>query len=181
MSEDDRRENLDQAVRWCYGVMLSADRLIEAEAAVERTVWDRPPDYTHEHRVPFLRLRVDTHLLIVSARNLLRALERLDAPAGTEIRVPADMAAHIKTLRDCFEHWDEREHAASGAGIKGKAYREFVANYPDVEPGSYRFGQGGTFAGGVEVAELRAAVERLNAQLLALEGTDFVWRGWDFR
>ena len=50
-------------------------------------------------------------------------------------------------------------------GIDGKAYRDFARDYPDEDPGSYRFGAGGTEIGGLALARLKEATTDLQAVL----------------
>lgn len=154
---------IDMALRWCLGVQLQLERVAEAESDVAATLWDRPSLGTEEGQRRFARLRIDTHLLLVAARNLLRALDDLSGiatPTPVEAAVPANLAAQVKTLRDCLEHWDQRQNAHLERGIEGRAYRVFARDYPDDDPGSYTFGDGGTKVGGLDLSALREATGR---------------------
>jgi hypothetical protein len=55
--------------------------------------------------------------------------------------------------------------ASLGRGIDGRAYRDFARDYPDEDPGSYRFGAGGTEIGGLVLAQLREATTDVQAVL----------------
>ncbi|MCA1706392.1 MAG: hypothetical protein LC808_25270 [Actinobacteria bacterium] len=125
-------------------------------------------------------MRADKHFMLIAARNLLRALDALQ-PHGVQVRFPARLAADLKTLRDCLEHWDEQQGAETSSGQRGRAYRDFARRYPDEEPTSFRFGAGGTFAGGLDLDEVAALAASLYDQLVELEASNFVWRGWEFR
>lgn len=168
MSEERQEAALDMALRWCLGVELQLDRLAEAERAVEATVTDRAMLGTSEGQRRFARLRVDSHLLLVAARDLLRALDdlaRIGIPANAAAAMPPSMSAKIKTLRNCLEHWDQRAAANVGRRLSGKAYRDFVRDYPGDDPGSYEFGGGMTVVGGLDLGALRDATMAVSLSL----------------
>lgn len=136
--------------------------------------------YTHADRQPFIELRSDRHFMLVAGRNLLRALDCLQSQ-GLQFEFPARLATDVITLRNCLEHWDERQDAETSSGQRGRAHRRFARQHPDEDPTSFRFGAGGTFAGGMDLDELASVATSLYEQLLELETTEFVWRGWEFR
>jgi hypothetical protein len=178
----ERQSALDMALRWCVGVQLQLDRLAKAEQAVEATVWDRPLLGTEEGQRRFLRLRVDEHLLVVAARNLVRALDdgrKIGIPTHITAAMPANLSAHIKTVRDCSEHWDQRATADTGKGIKGQAYRDFARDYPDEDAGSYHFGGGETKVWGIDLRALGDVTRRIDA--LVKEEAAKPALDWDFR
>jgi hypothetical protein len=166
---DDQTEgSLEMALRWCVAVHLQLERLAESERDVADTVYDRALLGTPDGQRRFIRLRVDAHLLLVAARNLLRAVDKLTImglPVDTASAMPRDLRARVKTLRDCFEHWDQRDDASVGVGIHGKAYRDFAHDYPDDDPGSYVFGGGETAIGGLNLTRLREVTTAVQAAL----------------
>lgn len=149
------------------------DRLLGMSMAQTKT-------YTHVDRRPFIELRADKHFMLVAGRNLLRALGRLQTHGATFI-FPDGLAADVTTLRDRLEHWDERDDAQSGTGQRGRAYRSFAKEHPEEDPTSFRFGAGGTFAGGLDLDQLESLAASFYEQLVELERSEFVWRGWQFR
>lgn len=66
-------------------------------------------------------------------------------------------------------------------GRRGLAYRTFAQHHPDEDPTSFRFGGSGTYAGGVDLDHLASLAASLYEQLVELEASDFVWKGWEFR
>lgn len=166
--DDQTQGSLDMALRWCVGVQLQLERLAESEHDVADTVYDRALLGTPDGERRFMRLRVDAHLLLVAARNLLRAVDKLaimGLPVNAATAIPGDLSARVKTLRDCFEHWDQRGTASVGVGINGKAYRDFARDYPDDDPGSYIFGRGETAIEGLGLTSLRDATTAVQAAL----------------
>jgi hypothetical protein len=177
--EERRRAAVDHGIRWSWATLLQIERLREAEAALTATAGEPPADqYGEAERAPFHRLRVEGHFAVVAARNLLRAVARLDHPRGKDAIVPPATRTHVRTLRDCFEHWDEEEHAETGKGNKGRAFRDFAALDLADDPASYRWGGSGTYIGGLSLDELEGLAHHLHAYFLELEATSFVWRGW---
>lgn len=170
---------IDMALKWCLGVELQLDRVAQAESDVFATTYDRTLIGTEDGQRRFVRLRVDTHLLLVSARNLLRALADLAgvAPASGVAPMPATLAAHITTLRNCFEHWDERETAHQRTGTKGRAWRDFADDYPDEDAESYVFGGGETKVGGLDLAAVRSATGAVAADLRRANARPTLGRG----
>ncbi len=187
MSEEQRRTALTAAIDWAWSVGVQRRRVSAHESRAAANARDRlayvstesSRTYTHVDRQPFIELRADTHFMLIAARNLLRALDALQ-PHGVQVRFPARLAADLKTLRDCLEHWDEQQAAETSTGQRGRAYRDFAQRYPDEEPTSFRFGAGGTFAGGLDLDEVAGLVASLYDQLVELEASNFVWRG-EFR
>ena len=178
--EDKRREALDLAIRWAEAVLVQIERLgdIERVLAADALRGTPRPAYTQAVREPFNRLRTDAHFLFIAGRNLTVALETLSA-CGPQINIPSQLAKDVKTLRDCFEHWNERADAAT-TGTRGRAYRELRKRFPNDDPGSYSFGTSRKI-GGVDVGELEECIRPLLKDLLELESGNFVWGGWSYR
>jgi len=164
------------------GRLLEHENLAAASARdrLRRTSTEVTRTYTHVDRQPFIELRADKHFMLVAARNLLRALDCLQSH-GVQFEFPARVAPDVTMLRDCLEHWDERQDAATSNGNRGRAYRRFAHEHPDEDPTSFRFGGGGTFAGGVDLDNLAELAASLYDQLVELDASNFVWRGWEFR
>lgn len=179
LSEDQRNAVVQGGIRWGWAALEQIARLREDEAAIAGTVHDRPAEYTHETRIPFLRLRTDAHFCLLSAHHLVRALDALDAPPEHAVDLTGDLIDHVRVLRHCFEHWDER--LVPRTARSGQAFREFAELFPDGDPNEYRFGAGGTYVGGLDLDRLEALVRRIYEWFLELESGRFVWKGWEFR
>jgi hypothetical protein len=188
VSEEQRRTALTAGIDWAWTIQVQRQRLLEHESLAASSARDRllrtsmeaRRTYIHVDRQPFIELRADKHFMLVAARNLLRALDCLQ-PRALHSEFPPGLAADVKILRDCLEHWDERQDAEESSGPRGRAYRNFARHHPEEDPASFRFGAGGTFAGGLDLDELASVAESLYDQLVELEASNFVWKGWEFR
>lgn len=179
--EDRRRDGLEAGLRWSWTVLRQIERLHTLEDRFKEDAQRRVPStFGYEERLPFWELRTETHFCFVAARNLLRALDYLDPPTSAVgfPHLPRDLFDHLKILRDCFEHWDERENAAGSAGRAGRAYRQ-LAELGIGEPAdTYKFGPNDTTVGGLSLDELETTCRQVHTYLLELESGSFVWRGW---
>lgn len=188
VSEERRQTALSAGIDWAWTIGVQRRRLLEHESLAGASAKNRlfrmsteaTRTYTHVDSQPFIELRADKHFMLVAARNLLRALDSLQ-PHGVPSEFPARLAADVTTLRDCLEHWDERLDAATSSGQHGRAYRTFAHEHPDEDPRSFRFGGGDTYAGVVNLDNLAALAAALYDQLVELDASNFVWRGWEFR
>lgn len=180
ISQDDegiewRREALESAIRWAWTVKMQAGRLREIEDQLEAEVMralqiKRKANFTPEDREPYLQLRAETHFLLNAADKLMRALPIVG------VKIPKKLAADVNLLRDFHEHPERQQR-----GPRQTPYEKFKSQYPETEPTEHRFGRQGTFVGGVSISELVVPAETIYQELLRLEGTNFVWRGWEFR
>jgi hypothetical protein len=176
LTENERIETLDRAILFAWSTLEQIRRVHDSEAELAVIVEHRPTRIDHAYRIPFLRSRADRHYMVVAARNLMRALDLLDPPAHvTAPTSPGDLDDHVRILRDCGEHWDERN--AAGTGNAGRAFRDHAAKWPDA-PDAYQFGGRGSRFGGLELDELQRHVEAVLAFLLETESGHYVWRGW---
>jgi hypothetical protein len=179
--EDRRRDGLEAGLRWSWTVLRQIERLHTLEDRFKEDTQRRvPSNFGYEERLPFWELRTETHFCFVAARNLLRALDYLDPPTSAVgfPHLPKELFNHLKILRDCFEHWDEREQAAASAGQAGRAYRQ-LADLGIGEPAdAYKFGPSDTTVGGLSLDELATTCGQVHTYLLDLESGSFVWRGW---
>jgi hypothetical protein len=180
--EDRRRDGLEAGLRWSWTALRQIEKLHALEAGFKAAARvERPQYYGYEQRLPFWELRSETHFCFVAARNLVRALEYLDPPAEAIDfpHLPAGQLGHLKILRDCFEHWDERDPAAAKSGASGRAYRQLAALGIGEDADAYRFGPGDTTVGGLSLDELEATCREVHDYLLELESGWFVWKGWN--
>ncbi|MDQ3756342.1 MAG: hypothetical protein M3394_00605 [Actinomycetota bacterium] len=179
--EDRRRDGLGAGLRWSWATLRQIEKLHALEARLKTDAQQGiPRRFDYEQRLPFWDLRTETHFCFVAARNLVRALDYLDPPAGTIgfPHFPAELLEHLKILRDCFEHWDERKNAATGAGNSGRAYRQLAQLGMGEAADAYRFGSGDTKVGGLSLDQLETTCRKVHLYLRDLEAGSFVWRGW---
>lgn len=180
--EDRRRDGLEAGLRWSWTTLRQIERLHALEARFKAdSRRNRPEHYGYEQRLLFWELRSETHFCFVAARNLVRALEYLDPPAEASDfpHLPAGLLGHLQILRDCFEHWDERDPAAAKTSESGRAYRQLAALGVGEAADAYRFGPGDTTVGGLSLDELEATCREVHEYLLELESGLFVWKGWN--
>lgn len=186
--EDRRRDGVEAGLRWSWATLRQIEKLHAVENRARDDTRRRKDDarrgitqhFGYEHRLPFWELRTETHFCLVAARNLVRALDYLDPPAAAIgfPNLPKTMVEHLKILRDCFEHWNERENAQATAGGAGRAYRQLAKRGTGEAADAYRFGPGDTMVGGLSLDELATSCRHLHEYLLELEAGSFVWHGW---
>ena len=173
--ENRRRDALHASLRWAWTVLFQCDRIDQTQNQLAREARIRDRNFDQPEREKHFRLDADRHFLFVAGRQLARALSML--AFGTQ--PPASIAA-VTTIRNCFEHWDEKEGALAVTNPKdprGRAYRKFKAKHPDSEPEAHSWGAGGTLIGGVDVNGLQEDVRRIFDDLIRLEESGWVWTG----
>jgi hypothetical protein len=112
-----------------------------------------------------------THLTLVAARNLLRALKFADDrfPA-----MPKPMARDVEIQRDVNEHWDEQWpsfYNPSDPGPLTKSGSRFAKRHPGRWPypqGSWNSEDGPTLAKGINVGDLHEYLDGLEVAVLAV-------------
>lgn len=119
--------NTDAAIR---SALNNAEDETELRAA-RRAAFDADPEIgSRPVRVPSwsLGMQVSTEMdfLIVAVRNLLRAQDRLPAPAATAM---ADQEI-LELLRKTAEHYDRRD---------GRSQQQLAQKYPRVMPDAFHF------------------------------------------
>lgn len=180
--EDQRRDGLEAGLRWSWTTLHQIEKLHVLEAGFRADATSNRPrkQYGYEERLPFWELRSETHFCFVAARNLVRALGYLDPPAETADfpHFPSALLEHVLILRDCFEHWDERDRVSSKDGRSGRAYRHLADLGLGEAADAYRFGPADTTVGGLSLEALEATASQVHDYLLDLESSSFVWKGW---
>jgi hypothetical protein len=81
-------------------------------------------------------------------------------------------------LRDCFEHWDERDAEAAQNSGSGRAYRRLAGLGLGEAADAYRFGPRDSIIGGLSLDQLEATCREVHDYLRELESGWFVWKGW---
>jgi hypothetical protein len=151
--------DLHAAIERAYIVVWQAERLTASQAQAIRDYLAQTRSggvYGAENRHPFHRLNADRRFLLLAARDLLRALDKI----GEADRIPADLAGHIEILRNTNEHWDEED---------GRSKRRFVAA-GGVNPHAHRWGPAGTTLGElVDVDTLVTLARQIYEELVGIE------------
>ncbi len=122
----------------------------------------RPPyDPERPIHVPShaLRMQVSSEaaFLLVAARNVMRAQDRLPADVRTSM---GDQEA-VKALRDIFEHYDE---------VDGRSFRTLAAGFPNVNAEAFAYTNNEIWLGGLEgvpLSRVRAWLYRIRVALVA--------------
>jgi hypothetical protein len=154
------------AITWAWASIEQLARLKAITQDLAATARQRPTNYTHETRIPFLRRTMETQFALVAIRNLDRALDDL----GAEVALPEAISKDVLVLRNSYEHWDQERNAHRG-GAAGRSFREHEENHPDTHPLSYSFNEDGEalLGGAVSTVELRRVVQEVLDELLGME------------
>ena len=185
-----RYEALATGSEWADAAILQTDRVLAAVEAVmeqdRRKPWRTDPTWEDSYHQPWHQLAADRHFLFIAVNQLARAMRLLAPPAQLGIVLPrrlAELAPRVKLLRDCFEHWDERERewVPRPTHHTGRAYREFSSIAPDVDPRDFIWSTGRendmTMGDIVTLSEIRAAAEEARAFIDHVSVT-FAWETW---
>ena len=183
-SEDDRRRALDGSLRWTFAAKLQLERLttVQRDLAEKAQSPDHAVGDDDETRRPFFQLGADRHFLLVALHNVNLGLRLLEVSSGAEVPselVSSTLSKHIRLLRNIFEHWDADPNNAKAAWSAD----EFKSAFPGTDPGLHQFDLSGEDAliGGLRLRGISPMLDEINAWLLDLESTSFVWRGWSER
>ncbi len=182
--EEMRIEALEGAERWSVAVLRQLERVDAAHAEV----YPRRPivHYGKAERLPFVRLGIESRFCLFAAANLLQVrdyLEELTEPGAVPSLSP-ESTKRVRTLRDCFTHWDERYHDArqrKASPISGKAFRDFKTSFPGEDSESHEWNATDTHVGGLSLLELGEWAQAMDRFVDDLNDSHFVWRGWPGR
>jgi hypothetical protein len=106
-------------MQWAYALTVQVDRVhadrlafMESAERVRQTRF-----YGHEHAKAPRLMNADSHLCLVAANQLIKALEAFD----DDLRLhPGVTREHLTLLRNALEHWeDENGHAQRGMAALG--------------------------------------------------------------
>lgn len=116
------------ALKWATVLDAQVCRLMQTrQAAFDyqlRTTRTPGHVFTDVDNQPFWMIAGDTHLTMIAAAQLVRALDLLDG----DTRLPADVDVHhVKILRNYLEHWEDSNGSAQrkvlALGIDADAHR----------------------------------------------------------
>lgn len=189
-TEDQRRRQVDAGVHWAEaaGIQIQRVRTVNVELAQLKDLrpWEKP-GWEADYMKPWYRLEADRNLLLVAGYHLVRAVEFLHPPPTQDtsaldgIRALGSM---LKTLRDCVEHWDEKEITwmpRPPTPKSGQAYQELLQISPDGDMQSYQWSASGhdaVIAGILDLRTLDEAVRAAREYFRKLADGDYVWDGW---
>lgn len=157
-----RRETLF----WVVATRIQVRRWEVAHAPIVRAavIDDREPD-----GAAIWEAQRERHLAFVSARNLVRALNL----KGQEVEVDRTLNV-MHWGRDLLEHWDEnlpifnqRPRPQDPKYPSGRNYADWYEEHSPFSFGAWRGGVGPLLTPDLPVAELHAALDEIEAQILA--------------
>ena len=103
--------------------------------------------------------------VVSQANHLRRALERPGVPRGARESMQGGLSERILRLRDALEHWDKNRPDIQGSEAR-KARTKYAAAFPDKTPwSSSRSRDRGYTLGGLDIAELERALDKIEAVL----------------
>lgn len=169
--------------------MWQRDRIVEDLRAIHRQrdelreLWARGERHflAADYHEPWTRLAGDQAFFIVAARHLHHALELFNAAVpGAVSPLPDGLAEHVRILRNCVEHWNERvpEWHPSPSRRAGEAYDQLEELVGHRDADKLRWS--GDFTriqiAGLDVGELVEQVEQLRARFEQIEQSpSWIW------
>jgi len=112
------------------------------------------------------RVHIDEHLLLASAANLGKALDRFggDLPA---LELPPGLSDLLRHLRNVYEHWEDYKPHVANPPREGRSGRKLRELSPEAQPWAIKIwpGQDVKIACVLSVRELGAALRALRRSL----------------
>lgn len=154
------QEKLDYALHWVWSCKLQIDRLTESTLKE----WNSNEKETVAKRKVFSRTSYDEHMLLIAARNLVRAtnLTVTDFPQLNSLIAHSEA---IRLLRNIYDHWD-----GVISGKPSTSAQEFAQKFPQGKPFSITYTSQGPVIGGVlPLHDFLNQLSELEKHLLSLE------------
>ena len=109
----------------------------------------------------------DEHLILVAARNLIRAIDMLDEDDST-ITIEQSLRDDLKELRDIYEHWDITKNCLNQKDYeKSRSAKKFMNRNPSGRPFSVALtAKGSKLAGVVDLNILLKELKTLETVLV---------------
>ena len=163
ISDDDMRYT-DTLLHWIWSWQLQWERFLKS--------WNTDYDQRTMELVEYKKLEshksFDIHILLVTTRNLLRALE--NPPDWLSDSIETSLEEDINLLRNIYEHWNECGQECIDADRR--SYDKFAKKYPDKNPYSIVYGPDDFYVGGVlPLEKLHDYLIRLESYILAHSGS----------
>lgn len=97
-----------EVLRWAHVVTWQVDRLRDSRLRAMRSAEHvrKSGYYGHEDAHPFQEMEGERLFVLISARQLIRALEAFDGDLRLPVALDRD---DIELIRNAAEHWDEPE------------------------------------------------------------------------
>ena len=157
---NDELRFLDDVLHWIWSCQLQIERLrqdLRDELGGAYAKGEGPI----EGRKRFSRTSLDEHLLLVTARNVFRALDQ-DKKLSKRLETNSATRNAITYLRNIYEHWDDHD--------KGLSFGKFKEAFPEARPRSLTIKRDDLMlAGVVSLRQFSDDLKALEAEILGLE------------
>jgi hypothetical protein len=166
--EFSHEELLAHAIHWTWSCKLQIVRYSEA---LQRELDSKGIDQL-ERKKRCSETSLQEHMILVAARNLLRALNML-SKVHSHLNLPRKLRGDLRQLRDIYEHWDEQIPCfRGGRSATSKSGGEFLSRNPLGRPFSVQFTkQGPIMAGVVTLRTFVRELDQLEKKLLRIESS----------
>lgn len=159
---------IDEVLHWLWSTKLQVERLAEST----KNEWESMGADRIENKRLCSKTSCYEHLLLVTGRNLLRAID-IAKTYYSKIDLRPETREAIKLLRDIYEHWDEQREAFQNPQVeKTRSGKIFSQCFPLGKPWAIEYSSSGArLAGALEINSFYEELKSLEELVLEIEHT----------